>query len=68
MKAEYDRNEREIESVVSKYDSEYLPIDRLPSDQKLDRIYNVLNHIRWIGLGIGFMFALTFIVPQFASG
>ena len=38
------------------------------TDQKLDKIYDVLNHIRWIGLGIGGMFALTFIVPQCSGG
>jgi hypothetical protein len=38
------------------------------TDQKLDKIYDVLNHIRWIGLGIGGMFALTFIVPQCTGG
>ena len=38
------------------------------TDQKLDKIYDVLNHIRWIGLGIGGMFALTFIVPQMCTG
>jgi hypothetical protein len=31
---------------------------------KLDKLYDVMNHIRWIGLSIGCMFALTFIVPQ----
>ena len=35
---------------------------------KLDKIYDVLNHIRWIGLGIGAMFALTFIIPQMCTG
>ena len=38
------------------------------TDQKLDKIYDVLNHIRWIGLGIGGMFALTFIIPQCTGG
>ena len=38
------------------------------TDQKLDKIYDVLNHIRWIGLSIGGMFALTFIVPQCSGG
>ena len=38
------------------------------TDQKLDKIYDVLNHTRWIGLGIGGMFALTFIVPQCTGG
>ena len=33
-------------------------------EHKLDRLYDVMNHIRWIGLSIGCMFALTFIVPQ----
>ena len=33
-------------------------------EQKLDKLYDVLNHIRWIGLSIGGMFALTFIIPQ----
>ena len=35
---------------------------------RLERIYDVLNHMRWIGLGIGGMFALTFIVPQCTGG
>ncbi len=38
------------------------------TDQKLDKIYIELQHIRWIGLGIGAMFALTFIVPQCTGG
>ena len=33
-------------------------------EHKLDRLYDVMNHIRWIGLSIGCMLALTFIVPQ----
>ena len=33
-------------------------------ERKLDKLYDVLNHIRWIGLGIGGMFAMTFIIPQ----
>ena len=31
---------------------------------KLDKIYDVLNHIRWIGLSIAMMFALTFVIPN----
>jgi hypothetical protein len=37
-------------------------------DDKLDKIYDVLNHIRWIGLSIGGMFAITFILPQCTGG
>ena len=37
-------------------------------EEKLDRLYDVMNHIRWIGLSIGCMFALTFIVPQCTGG
>ena len=37
-------------------------------EEKLDRLYDVMNHIRWIGLRIGCMFALTFIVPQCTGG
>ena len=33
-------------------------------EEKLDKLYDVMNHIRWIGLSIGCMFAITFIVPQ----
>tara|TARA_Y100001934_G_scaffold270914_1_gene356586 strand:+ start:615 stop:1043 length:429 start_codon:yes stop_codon:yes gene_type:complete len=33
-------------------------------EQKLDKIYGVLDHIRWIGIGIGCMFAMTFIFPK----
>ena len=33
-------------------------------EQKLDKLYDVLDHIRWIGLSIGGMLALTFIIPQ----
>ena len=36
--------------------------------EKLDKLYDVMNHIRWIGLSIGCMFALTFIVPQCTGG
>ena len=37
-------------------------------ENKLDRLYDVMNHIRWIGLGIGGMFAITFILPQCTGG
>jgi len=37
-------------------------------EQKLDKLYDVMNHLRWIGLGIGGMFAMTFIIPQFCTG
>jgi hypothetical protein len=37
-------------------------------DDKLDKIYDVLNHIRWIGLSIGGMFAVTFMLPQCTGG
>ena len=37
-------------------------------EHKLDRLYDVMNHIRWIGLSIGCMFAITFIVPQCTGG
>jgi hypothetical protein len=37
-------------------------------EDKLDRLYDVMNHIRWIGLGIGGMFAITFILPQCTGG
>jgi len=37
-------------------------------EHKLDKLYDVMNHIRWIGLSIGCMFALTFIVPQCTGG
>ena len=37
-------------------------------EEKLDRLYDVMNHIRWIGLSIASMFALTFIVPQCTGG
>ena len=33
-------------------------------EHKLDKLYDVMNHIRWIGLGIGGMFAITFVIPQ----
>lgn len=33
-------------------------------EEKLDKLYDVMNHIRWIGLSIASMFALTFIIPQ----
>ena len=33
-------------------------------EDKLDKLYDVMNHIRWIGLGIGGMFAITFVIPQ----
>ena len=37
-------------------------------ESKLARLYDVMNHIRWIGLSIGGMFALTFILPQCTGG
>jgi hypothetical protein len=40
----------------------------LSKDDKLDKIYDVLNHIRWIGLSIGGMFAVTFMLPQCTGG
>ena len=36
-------------------------------EAKLDKIYDVLNHIRWIGLSIAMMFAMTFVIPQSCS-
>ena len=41
-------------------------IDREKSIE--EKTYDVLNHIRWIGLSIGGMFALTFIIPQCTGG
>ena len=32
--------------------------------EKLDKLYDVMNHIRWIGLSIGCMLAITFFTPQ----
>ena len=37
-------------------------------EQKLDKLYDVMNHIRYIGIGIGGMFAITFIIPQCSGG
>ena len=37
-------------------------------EYQLDKIYIVMDHIRWIGLSIGCMLALTFIVPQCTGG
>ena len=37
-------------------------------ESKLDRLYDVMNHIRWIGLSIAGMFAITFIIPQCTGG
>ena len=36
----------------------------LSTDDKLEYICNTLNHIRWIGLSIAIMFALTYLMPQ----
>lgn len=33
-------------------------------EDKLDKIYDVLNHIRWIGLGLAGLFTVVFIVPH----
>ena len=43
---------------------ESMPSNKEFSDEKLDKIYDVLNHIRWIGLSIAMMFALTFVIPN----
>ena len=37
-------------------------------EDKLDKIYDVMNHIRWIGLSIGGMFVITFMLPQCTGG
>ena len=37
-------------------------------EHKLDRLYDVMNHIRWIGISIGCMFAITFMIPQCTGG
>ena len=37
-------------------------------EKKLDKLYDVMNHIRYIGLGIGGMFAITFIIPNCTGG
>lgn len=33
-------------------------------EEKLDKLWRVMDHIRGIGISIAMMFALTFIVPQ----
>lgn len=33
-------------------------------NEKLDKTYAVLNHIRWIGLGLAGLFISTFILPH----
>ena len=33
-----------------------------------EKKYDVLNHIRWIVLSIGFMFAITFVIPNCSGG
>jgi hypothetical protein len=39
------------------------------TDQKLDKIYEALENLRWIGIGIGCMLALAlFVIPQCAKG
>ena len=37
-------------------------------NNKLDKIYEVLVLIRWAAIGIGAMFAITFIIPQCTGG
>ena len=37
-------------------------------NNKLDKIYEVLVLIRWAAIGIGGMFAITFIIPQCTGG
>ena len=49
------------ESIEQKLENESI-------EQKLDKLYNVMNDLRWIGFGIGGMFAITFIIPQFCTG
>jgi hypothetical protein len=40
------------------------PENSSSTNEQLEKIYKVLNHMRWIGLGIGSMLALIFIIPQ----
>ena len=61
-----------IEASSTKITSESSKISSSTStssiEDKLDKLYDVMNHIRWIGLGIGGMFAITFIIPQCSGG
>ena len=34
------------------------PIEKVSTDRKLDRIYHVVNNIRWIAVGIGLLVGL----------
>ena len=70
-----DENDSDEESEVEKdmqgwVDDDYSrddyriipPIHKLPTDKKLDRIYHVLNHLRWIGCGIFLFLALPYLI------
>ena len=37
-------------------------------EDKQDKLYDVINHIRWILLGIGGLFVIYFIIPQCTGG
>ena len=37
-------------------------------EDKQDKLYDVMNHIRWILLGIGGLFVIYFIIPQCTGG
>jgi len=58
-KASENNTEEPVGSVAEPVGS----VADITNGYKLDRIYNVLNHIRWIGLSIAMMLALSFIVP-----
>ena len=62
-----DDEESEVEKEMGNWlDDDYsspvlpTPIQKLPTDQKLDKIYHILNHIRWMMLGF---ILVTIIVP-----
>ena len=65
-KASENNTEEPVGSVAEPVGSVAEPVGSvadITNGYKLDRIYNVLNHIRWIGLSIAMMLALSFIVP-----
>ena len=66
--SEHIKSEKELESIQKNNENKPLKgFEQKTTEsvgEKLDKLYDVMNHIRWIGLSIGGMFALTFIVPQ----
>jgi hypothetical protein len=55
-----------VGAIIYAFTNSSESIDRDKSIE--EKKYDVLNHIRWIGMSIAGMFAITFIIPNCSGG